>query len=106
MTQNSEQLDALEKTEFRIITPPESYYTRSHVLQALEMSSLEIQEIEKRKILIDSEELENRRILLQAFTTPILSNGVFFELIQRWNGSGNFSHSTHHKILRLPNKNN
>ena len=30
------------------------------------------------------------QVLLQAFTKPILNNGVFFEFIQRWNGSIGF----------------
>ena len=47
--------------------------------------------IKDQKILIDFEEdLDERKILLQAFTEPIFNNGTFFEFIKRWNGSRDF----------------
>lgn len=46
--------------------------------------------IKEQKILIDFENLDERKILLQAFTEPIFNNGTFFEFIKRWNGSIDF----------------
>ena len=50
----------------------------------------EATEIVDAGILIDYENLEDSKVLLQAFTMPVFSNGAFFEFIQRRNGSIDF----------------
>ncbi|CAG5111084.1 Oidioi.mRNA.OKI2018_I69.chr2.g5420.t1.cds [Oikopleura dioica] len=80
-----EQIDSLE-----IVPTPMNYYTRPHVQECVQKIKYDIHSLQKNNILIDFEDLNKAEIILQAFTKPVLENGVFFELIERWNGSQGF----------------
>ena len=41
-------------------------------------------------ILIDHDELDENKILMQVFTRPVAETGMFFELIERINQSASF----------------
>ena len=80
----------LKNTFVQIVEPPPLYYKQHHVKKSLEVVNLSVADVQKGNILIDCDDIIQNKVLMQAFTKPILNNGVFFELIQRWNESDGF----------------
>ncbi|CBY14260.1 unnamed protein product [Oikopleura dioica] len=86
--------DELMKLEMiknlEIVPTPKNYYEREHVIECVKKIKYDMEILKQKNILVDFEDLEKAEIILQAFTKPVLKNGLFFELIERWNGSQGF----------------
>jgi len=75
----------------QFIKPPSGYYQKPHVKLLMNtFDPMQRDAIVTEGILIDHDELDENKILMQVFTRPVAETGMFFELIERINQSASF----------------
>ena len=79
-------IERAKKAEVSFISPPSNYYDRPHAKKLLS-GMKNGPKVKSTGLLVDHDELDSSKILLQAFTKPVSNSGLFFELIQRINNS-------------------
>ena len=79
-------IERAKEAEVSFISPPSNYYDRPHAKKLLSVMKNGLK-VKETGLLVDHDELDSSKILLQAFTKPVSNGGLFFELIQRINNS-------------------
>ena len=79
-------IERAKEAEVSFISPPSNYYDRPHAKKLLSVMKNGFK-VKETGLLVDHDELDSSKILLQAFTKPVSNGGLFFELIQRINNS-------------------